>query len=421
MSVRPRLAISLGDPCGIGPELLLRSLPAINRWADVVVVGAKAGPDHLESRPAAARNVAWRWDEALDLPAGLAFPGVEAHALWTHGDAVWDSPGLDGQALWLDPTPAVRPQALPFAEPSAASGSCALAAARLAARIVLEGQADALVTLPLSKSACHLAGEAIPGHTELLQALSGAPITRMAFLSPSLRVVLHTVHQSLASVIAELDAGAVAETLSFTADRFIHLLGRSDLRIALCALNPHAGERGAFGDEEALLEEARLIAEAAFLDFEVGAAGPFAALPSPFLPGPVPEGWEIFPSGKPEARPVLAPPQPESGRGVPRFFGPLSADSLFHRAAQGEFDVVVALYHDQGLIPIKTLEPARAVNVTLGLPFIRPSPDLGTAFDKAGRWIADPTNFLEACALAVRLAARASARPRQAGVESGGA
>jgi 4-hydroxythreonine-4-phosphate dehydrogenase len=96
-----------------------------------------------------------------------------------------------------------------------------------------------------------------------------------------------------------------------------------------------------------------------------------------------------------------------SARPAPHFFGPLSADSLFHRAAKGEFDVVVALYHDQGLIPIKLLEPARAVNLTLGLPFIRTSPDHGTAFDKAGLWKSDPTNFLEATALAVRLAARA--------------
>jgi 4-hydroxythreonine-4-phosphate dehydrogenase len=409
LSLRPRLAISLGDPCGIGPELLLGSLPVLHRWADVIVVGARAGPDLLESRPPVAGKVAWGWDAVPDLPAGLAFPGVAAHGLWVQG-----APGSEGRALWLDPTPAIGPGSLPFAEPSAASGACALAGARLAARIVLAGQADALVTLPLSKAACHLAGENIPGHTELLQALAGSPITRMAFLSPSLRVVLHTVHQSLASAIADLEAGAVAETLRFTADRFIQLLGRSDLRIALCALNPHAGERGAFGHEEARLEEARLAAEAAFVDFEAGAPGPYAALPSPFPPGPAPEGWQLFPSGGPAA------PPPSPGRKAPRFFGPLPADSLFHRAAQGEFDVVVALYHDQGLIPIKTLEPARAVNVTLGLPFIRTSPDHGTAFDKAGRWIADPANFREACALAVRLAARAQAKPWHAEVDSGG-
>jgi 4-hydroxythreonine-4-phosphate dehydrogenase len=92
---------------------------------------------------------------------------------------------------------------------------------------------------------------------------------------------------------------------------------------------------------------------------------------------------------------------------VPSFFGPLPSDSLFHRAAKGDFDLVVALYHDQGLIPIKVLEPKRAVNLTLGLPFIRTSPDHGTAFDKAGKWIADSQNFLEATALAVRLAERA--------------
>jgi 4-hydroxythreonine-4-phosphate dehydrogenase len=254
-------------------------------------------------------------------------------------------------------------------------------AIRLAAGQALSGAVDALTTLPLAKSAAHLAGYPIPGHTEYLQELAGAPLARMAFVSPRLSVVLHTVHQSLRSVVDGLDAAAVAETLAFSASRFIQLTGNPDLRVALCALNPHAGESGAFGDEEGLLVEARDRAEAAFR--EAGPAGPYAALPSPFPPEPLPKG-ALY----------------------PRFSGPHPSDSLFHRAVSGEFDLVVALYHDQGLIPIKLLEPTRAVNLTLGLPFIRTSPDHGTAFDKAGKWIADPRNFLEAAALAVRLAGR---------------
>jgi 4-hydroxythreonine-4-phosphate dehydrogenase len=179
------------------------------------------------------------------------------------------------------------------------------------------------------------------------------------------------------------------------------LTGKSGLKVALCALNPHAGEGRAFGDEEAVLDEAVRRAQAAFRDYDgTAASAPFARVPSPFGLGPAPAGWSIFsgPSGPDAAAGILA---------APRFFGPLPSDTLFQRAARGEFDLVVALYHDQGLIPIKVLEPDRAVNLTLGLPYIRTSPDHGTAFDRAGLWTADATNFLEAAALAVRLAGRA--------------
>ncbi len=377
---RPRLAISLGDPCGIGPELLLRSLPALQRWADLSVFGTRAGVDLL---PRDGAPVAWAFEE----------DGRRLRS-WSPGPG--GSRDVEGAADWTDPSPDLDPGDLSLGRPSAASGRAALAAVRAAAAAVLAGEADALVTLPLSKAACHLAGEAIPGHTELLQALSGAPWTRMAFLSPSLTVVLHTVHQSLRSVVEGLDADAVAETLVRAAESLTALLGRGGLRVALAALNPHAGEDGAFGNEESILVEALARARG-----RLGDAG--APDGPPLFPsGPPPEGWRLF-----DARAIRPPVAAQDAEGPPRLFGPCSADSLFHRASQGEFDAVVALYHDQGLIPIKTLEPDRAVNVTLGLPFTRTSPDHGTAFDKAGRWRGDPGNFLEACALAIRLAARA--------------
>jgi 4-hydroxythreonine-4-phosphate dehydrogenase len=371
MSRRPRIAITLGDPCGIGPELLLRSLPTLCSWAEVVVMGSRAGVDLLRSTE--GRRATWRW---ADAPA----PGPEGFQGTACGLEV-ESPGRSDIALWLDPVPEIRADRLTLGQGSAASGRATVEAIRLAAGQALSGAVDALTTLPMAKSAAHLAGYPIPGHTEYLQELAGAPLARMAFVSPRLSVVLHTVHQSLRSVVDGLDAAAVAETLAFSASRFIQLTGNPDLRVALCALNPHAGESGAFGDEEGLLVEARDRAEAAFR--EAGPAGPYAALPSPFPPEPLPKG-ALY----------------------PRFSGPHPSDSLFHRAVSGEFDLVVALYHDQGLIPIKLLEPTRAVNLTLGLPFIRTSPDHGTAFDKAGKWIADPRNFLEAAALAVRLAGR---------------
>ncbi len=431
MARRPLILITLGDPCGIGPELLVQSLAAINRWADVLVVGAKAGMDLLQCHMAAAPRVRWRWGAPALLTPEV--PGTVKYGFWTTQAADWDNAehSVTGYANWLDPTPMILADHLALGEGSAASGKAAVDAVRVGAELVMAGHADALVTLPLSKASVHLAGTLIPGHTEFLQELAGAPMTRMAFVSPSLSVVLHTVHQSLRSVLDSLTSEAVAETLSFSADRFIQLTGRMDLRVGLCALNPHAGEAGAFGEEETILEDALIQAEASFMDFsQEGQESPFSHIASPFDMGPIPEGWTIFPAktqpfsvlgGQRDievvTRGTRAAPAPlRPTKPAPKFFGPLPADSIFLRACRGEFDLVVALYHDQGLIPMKVLEPSRAVNMTLGLPFIRTSPDHGTAFEIAGQWKADPTNFLEATALAVRLAGRARNEAWQASV-----
>ncbi|MBI1751891.1 MAG: 4-hydroxythreonine-4-phosphate dehydrogenase PdxA [Acidobacteria bacterium] len=392
MSRRPRLAISLGDPCGIGPELLLTSLPALLARAEATVVGCRAGLDLLEDLPGAP--VSWRWIES---PA-QAPTGFQGQALRLQVSAPAPDDRLLAEVLWLDPTPEITRGQLCLGAGSAASGRATVEAIRVAALMTMAGLADALVTLPMAKSAAHLAGYDIPGHTEYLQHLSDAPMTRMAFVSPRLNVVLHTVHQSLRSVVESLDADAVAETLVFSTDQFIRLTGKKDLRVALCALNPHAGEEGAFGQEERLLEDALAQAEAAFLDFTPGPGRPVTGDPGEDQPKPHSPGQRglevLIGSGAGEGRPA------------PVFFGPLPSDSIFQRASKGEFDLVVALYHDQGLIPVKLLEPTRAVNLTLGLPFIRTSPDHGTAFDKAGKWIAEAENFMEAAALAVRLAGR---------------
>lgn len=431
MQRRPRLVITLGDPCGIGPELLVQSLVAINRWADVIVVGAKAGVDILPQAGIRAA-IHWRWGSPPASPPPLP-ASARAYGFWTSTTPSFSASevNLVGHALWVDATPEITAEVICPGEGCAAGGKAAVEAVRVGAKLVMGGHADALVTLPLSKAAAHAAGYPIPGHTEFLQDLSGTPITRMAFVSPSLCVVLHTVHQSLRSVVDDLNTDSVAETLSFAADRFIHLTGKMDLRVGLCALNPHAGEGGAFGDDELLLADAVTQAEASFLSFDGQAgAGPYSDLPSPFPLGPIPDGWSIFPA-RHAGMPLLGGqqgvevvhrghgPDPVLQRPAPRFFGPLPADSIFNRAAKGEFDLVVALYHDQGLIPVKLLEPSRAVNLTLGLPFIRTSPDHGTAFEIAGQWKADPTNFLEATALAVRLAGRAKLQPWKAEVGHG--
>lgn len=317
--MKPHLIVTLGDPCGIGPELLLKALPAIQNQARLTVVGARAGMELLDQTIP---------EEALE---------------------------------WIDPTPDIQASHLAIKQPTRVSGLASIEAIRAAAKLMMDGHADALVTLPISKHAAHLAGFHIPGHTEFLRDLTGAKDTRMAFLSPTLNVVLHTVHQSLRSVIEELSAESVAETLTFTANHFPNP-ERKALRIALCALNPHAGENGAFGCEETILEEALRIAHN-----RTRAGTGYRSAPCTFL-------------------------------------GPFPADTVFLRALKGECDIVTALYHDQGLIPIKVLEPARAVNCTLGLPFIRTSPDHGTAFDIAGQDMADPTNFLSAVEMAIHLA-----------------
>jgi len=328
MKQAPRLAVTLGDPCGVGPELLLKVLPAIaDRWLPTVY-GSLAGL-------------------ALLPPGGVDFEVREGRL------------ALGPLEIpWVDPTPEVFRDSLKLGEPSAVSGRCAVEAVRSATLDVLADRQDALLTLPISKAAAHMAGYDIPGHTELLQQLTDSPTVRMSFVSPSLKVVLHTVHQSLRSAIEGLNAESVAETLTFTAEQFAALLGLPQIRVALCALNPHAGECGAFGGEEALLEESIKIAADHF------GGGASAA---------------------------------------PTFHGPCPADTVFLRARRGEFDVVVALYHDQGLIPIKLVEPESAVNLTLGLPFVRVSPDHGTAFDIAGKWAADPRNTLAAAELAYSL------------------
>ena len=336
MKQTPHLAITLGDPCGIGPELLLKILPVITEKWQVTVYGTPAGFSIL--------------------------PACDLKYEFLNNKLLFNSMEI----AWVDPLPGISPGELQLGTPSPQSGRCAVEAVKSAVLDILSGKADALLTLPLSKAAAHMAGYDIPGHTELLQRITSSPRVQMAFVSPSLKVALHTVHQSLRSVIEELNAEDVAATLIFTAQQFASLLEKSGIKVALCAVNPHAGERGAFGNEEKLLEESINIAQN-FFDGSNSAAAP------------------------------------KTKNAPPIFCGPYPADTIFWRARRGDFDVVVALYHDQGLIPIKLLEPEQAVNLTLGLPFIRTSPDHGVAFDIAGGWIANPNNTLAASELALSL------------------
>jgi len=249
--------------------------------------------------------------------------------------------------------------ASPPGRPNAAGGAAQVAYLEAATSAVLDGSCAALVTAPISKAWAQTAGFAFPGHTEYLAARAGVTSFAMMLAGPSLRVVLATTHEPLARVPQLLTAPRIAEVAVLAAQALVRDFGLARARVAVAGLNPHAGEGGRFGDEEVRLVAPAIAAARARL-----AAGSLAA--------------EVT--------------------------GPHVPDVVFRKAARGDFDAVVALYHDQGLIPLKLLHFDDAVNVTLGLPFVRTSPDHGTAYDLAGSGRARPHSFLAALDLAARLA-----------------
>jgi 4-hydroxythreonine-4-phosphate dehydrogenase len=299
---RPRLAVTLGDPRGIGPEITAAAL-ATPLDAEVTLVGAE---DQIATVPAERR-----------VPVGA----------WGQGSG--DS-GERGRAL--------------------RAGRIAGHAVETAARLALAGEVDAIVTAPANKHALHLAGFPFPGHTEWLAQLAGGVDVAMMLASEELRVVLVTTHVPFRDVPALLTRERVIRTGRTTIQGLRDWWGISEPRLALCAVNPHAGEGGLFGDEEI-----RVLGPAAEA---LGAAGP------------------------------------------------LPADTVFVRAMRGEFDAVLAPYHDVGMTAIKVAAFGRAVNITLGLPFPRTSPDHGTAFDIAGTGKADASSMRVALEMAQRLARR---------------
>ena len=249
--------------------------------------------------------------------------------------------------------------------PDQSSAPAALAAIRRAVADVRAGAAAAIVTNPVAKNVLYRSGFPEPGHTEylgkLVEELTGVAVRPVMMLwSPELAVVPVTIHLPLKDVVAKLTADLVVETGRIVARDLHERFGIARPRLAIAGLNPHAGEDGALGDEDLTL-----------------------------------------------VRPAVERLKAE---GIDAR-GPLPADSLFHQAARASYDVALAMYHDQALIPIKTLAFDHAVNVTLGLPFVRTSPDHGTAFDIAGTGRADPTSLIAALQLAARLSSRPHSRP----------
>lgn len=307
---RPRLALTVGDPAGIGPEVVLKALAQSQLPAAELSV---YGPLALLKERAARFGLL----QPEQLPA--VFVDVPA-----------DGP-------------------VPLGQHSPAGGRAAAEAVLAAAREALAGRLDGLVTAPLNKESLAAAGYPWPGHTELLAEVAGTDDFAMLFVGGGLRVALLTIHRALRSV-PELLTPALVKRVTRLVHRELPRFGCARRRIALCGLNPHAGEGGLFGTEER--------------DVMVPALAALRA-----------EGLDVH--------------------------GPFPADSLFVRHQRGEFDAVVAAYHDQGLIPVKLAAFGQAVNVTLGLPFVRTSVDHGTGFDIVEQGSADPGSLLEALQVAV--------------------
>ena len=308
-----RLALTLGDPAGIGPEVVLRALADSERPAAAMVL---YGP--LSSLQDRARRF------GLKLPEELGAEVV---------DIALGGPVALGRT-------------------SAAGGRAAALAVLRAADDAKAGRVDAIVTAPLNKESLHAAGYPWPGHTEMLAEAAGTADVAMMFVGGTLRVALLTIHRALRSVADAVTPAEVRRVVRLV-HRELPRFGTARRRIAVCGLNPHAGEGGLFGTEE----------------------------------------QDVI-------RPAL---ESLRGEGI-EVSGPYPADSLFVRASRGEFEAVVAGYHDQGLIPVKLLAFGHAVNVTIGLPFVRTSVDHGTGFDIVEKGTADGKSMVEAMKLAVTLA-----------------
>lgn len=335
-SMTPKIAITMGDPAGIGPEVVIKALA--QPGADLDCSPFVIGDSSVLRRTISQLGVHLRVD-VIDGPDFRQQTGLLP---------VLEPPG-SGETPYR------------MGAVDAWCGDISYQAVVLAAELNLSGAADAMVTGPISKAAWHAAGHRFDGHTGLLAELTQCEDYRMAFVSERLNVMLATTHIPLCRVCGELTETRIFKTLRL-ADGFCRDLGIADPRIAVSGVNPHAGESCIFGDEDE-----RTIA--------------------PAVRRAAAEGMAVV--------------------------GPLPADTVFLRAVQGEFDLVIAQYHDQGLIPIKLLAFETAVNVSVGLPIVRTSVDHGTAFDIAGRGIADHRNMQFAVDCAVRLADARKRRNRK--------
>lgn len=325
---QPVIGITMGDPAGIGPEVVVKALadPAIRRAAKFIVFGMNEqlcyAADKAEIEPFWGRHQHEKISR--DYPHKVMVADYDEYSI----------------PSWMR-------------EPNKISGEASIRFCLDAIDAAKEKIIDAVVTAPISKTSWKMAGAKWPGHTEMLAWRTKSPRKVMMFIAGPLKVALATIHDALFEVRHKFTIGCVFDPIDLLNISLKEYFGIENPKIAVAGLNPHAGENGQFGDEEL-----RIISPAIMLAREVGINA----------------------------------------------VGPIPADTLFHRAVKGEFDGVVAMYHDQGMIPVKLLAFDSAVNVTIGIPIIRTSPAHGTAFDIAGRNMANPNSTKAAILAAIRMA-----------------
>lgn len=309
-----KIAITLGDPAGIGPEVVLKAISKkeIFTLCEPIIIGDVAVIEEAINK--------------LSL-------------------------NIDIKDIELINIDFIRDRDFQKNKPNAKCGMASVSYIKKAVELSLNKKVDAIVTAPISKESLKLAGFNWPGHTELLAELTETKDYAMMFYSDRLKLILSTIHVALKDVPNLIKKERILKTI-LLAKRSCDMMGIEEPKIAVAGLNPHAGESGMFGDEE--IKE--------------------------IIPA-INEAYEL---------------------GIP-VFGPYPADTLFYKAYNGEFDMIVSMYHDQGLVPLKMIAFDKAVNVTIGLPIVRTSPDHGTAFDIAWKGIANASSMIEAIKLAVRL------------------
>jgi 4-hydroxythreonine-4-phosphate dehydrogenase len=325
---KPVIGITMGDGAGVGPEIIMKALGDV-RIYDIC-------------RPFVIGDTA-----LLERAGGIVQSPLELHTIGSLAEAAFEFGKVDCLNLGL------LTADLPFGQVSAAAGNAAFQYLKKAIELASDNQIDAICTAPLNKEALHKGGHRYPGHTEILADLTGTSDYSMMLSAPKLKVIHVTTHLGLIDAVNRINPERVYKVIRLAHETLLKA-GYSAPRIAVCGINPHAGENGLFGYGE---EEEKIV---------------------PAVEKARHEGIEAV--------------------------GPLPADTLFFRTIRGDFDIVVAMYHDQGHGPIKVLGLEAGVNITVGLPIVRTSVDHGTAFDIAGKGIADEQSIKEAIRQAVELA-----------------
>jgi 4-hydroxythreonine-4-phosphate dehydrogenase len=330
MTMRPVIAMTMGDAAGIGPEVIMKSLAHDDIYdrCRPLVIG-----------------------DALRLQQAGRIVGTKLVVRSLTPDQIEDALYTAGTVDCIDLK--LIPDDLPWGKLSAIAGDAAFRYMEIAAKLAISGKIQAICTAPLNKEALHSGGHKFPGHTEMLAALTGTPEVSMMLSTPKMRVIHVTTHIGLIDAIAKIEPRLVERTIARGYEA-LRRAGIANPKIGICGINPHAGENGLFGHGE----EAEKI--------------------EPAIAACRAKGWDVE--------------------------GPLPADTLFFRAQRGDFDLVVAMYHDQGHGPVKVLGLESGVNITIGLPVIRTSVDHGTAFDIAGTGKAEEGSMIQAILQAIQLA-----------------